>query len=169
VRAVRSASPSPSGPARTVPLGRELGAVWADTRHSGTAVQRIRGRHDERPARCEASRKGGSAPAASKRHTPIPTSATPPAAVVAGATGLLNWLRLCLWTSERTQTPNLLIRSYNAPLLMAGIQAFHRAPESPQWASRVMVCSSSWIDSWMKITIFYPLWTRRWVFHLMNR
>jgi hypothetical protein len=58
-----------------------------------------------------------------------------------------------------TRTPNLLIRSWDAPLLMAGIQAFHRAPQSPKWAFPVMVCSSSWIGSWMKITIICPLWT----------
>jgi hypothetical protein len=87
VRAVRSASPSPSGPARTVPLGRELGAVWADTRHSGTAVQLIRGRHDERAARCEASRRGGSAPAASKRPHPNPHQCDTPGCRRGGSNG----------------------------------------------------------------------------------
>ena len=42
---------------------------------------------------------------------------------------------------------------------MASIQAFHCAPESPKWAFPVMLCSSSWIDSWMKITMRCPLWT----------
>ncbi len=54
---------------------------------------------------------------------------------------------------------NLLIRSWVAALLMAGIQAFHWAPYSPKWACPVMVCSSSWIGSWMKITMLCPLWT----------
>lgn len=62
-------------------------------------------------------------------------------------------------TPEGNRTPNLLIRSWDALLLMAGIQAFHRAPQSPKWAFPVMVCSSSWIGSWMKITIICPLWT----------
>jgi hypothetical protein len=42
---------------------------------------------------------------------------------------------------------------------MASIQAFHCAPETPKWAFPVMVCSSSWIDSWMKITMRCPLRT----------
>jgi hypothetical protein len=42
---------------------------------------------------------------------------------------------------------------------MASIQAFHCAPETPKWPFPVMMCSSSWIDSWMKITMRYPLRT----------
>ena len=41
------------------------------------------------------------------------------------------------------QTPKLLIRSRDAPLLMPGIQKFHRAPQSPKWACLVMVRASS--------------------------
>jgi hypothetical protein len=48
------------------------------------------------------------------------------------------------------RTRVLQIRSWDAPLLMASIQAFHCAPETPKWAFPVMVCSSSWIDSWMR-------------------
>jgi hypothetical protein len=61
-------------------------------------------------------------------HTPMPTSAIGRRPSWREQRDSSTGCAFCLWTAERTQTPNLQIRSWDAPLLMAGIRVFHRAP-----------------------------------------